>query len=232
MSSSDPDRDREAVLDAFAKQIGWCDSLGSPFTARLLTILRDDIAAGGASAGLARGWPGDPVADALALRMAAALHALALTDAAPALAASFPPSAPTMEQLRAVVLGAVSGARTPIRAFLASPPQTNEVGRSGVLGRGLPADRQGDGPAASSPRDRRQRRPERHLGSLSLSPRRRGLGRPAERRAHRAKLGGSLASDRRPYPCASSVMLATSRQSISKIPLNAFASGLRLGRSA
>ena len=68
------------LLAAFAKQIGWCESLGSPFTARLLTILRDDIAVGGASAELTPAWPGDPVADALALRMASALHALALIE--------------------------------------------------------------------------------------------------------------------------------------------------------
>ena len=125
--------DQQAVLDAFDKQIGWCESLGSPFTARLLTVLRDDIGAGGASAELTRARPGDPGADALALRLAAALHALALSGSAPALAACYPPSAPTMEQLRAGVLGAVREHQTAIRAFLSSPPQTNEVGRSGVL---------------------------------------------------------------------------------------------------
>jgi hypothetical protein len=46
----DNDQDRQAVLGAFAKQIGWCESLGSPFTAGLLTVLADDIAAGGTSA--------------------------------------------------------------------------------------------------------------------------------------------------------------------------------------
>jgi hypothetical protein len=133
VSPSDDDRDRQAVLNAFAKQIGWCESLGSPFTARVLTILRDDIAAGGASAELGRAWPGDPVADALALRMAAALHALALAESAPALVPCYPPSAATTEQLRPVVLDAVREHQSAIRAFLSSPPQTNEVGRSGVL---------------------------------------------------------------------------------------------------
>jgi hypothetical protein len=133
VSPSDDDRDRQAVLNAFAKQIGWCESLGSPFTARVLTILQDDIAAGGASAELARAWPGDPVADALALRMAAALHALALAESAPALVPCYPPSAATIEQLRPVVLDAVREHQSAIRAFLSSPPQTNEVGRSGVL---------------------------------------------------------------------------------------------------
>jgi hypothetical protein len=133
VSSSDHDRDRQPVLDAFDKQIGWCESLGSPFTARLLTTLREDIAAGGTSAELVRAWPGDPVADALALRMAAALHALALTESAPALVSCYPPRAAAIEQLRPIVLGAVREHQNAIRAFLSSPPQTNEVGRSGVL---------------------------------------------------------------------------------------------------
>jgi hypothetical protein len=129
----DNDQDRQAVLGAFAKQIGWCESLGSPFTAGLLTVLADDIAAGGTSAELVGAWPGDPVADALALRMAAALHALALTESAHALVPCYPPSAATMEQLRPIVLGVVREHQGAIRAFLSSPPQTNEVGRSGVL---------------------------------------------------------------------------------------------------
>ena len=133
MSVSDPDQDRQMVLDAFDKQIGWCEKLASPFTARLLTILRDDIAAGGASAELALGWPGDPVADALALRMAGAMHALALTGSAPALVPCYPPSAAPVEPLRPVVLDVVREHQSAIRAFLVSPPQTNEVGRSGVL---------------------------------------------------------------------------------------------------
>ncbi len=133
MSVSDHDQDRQTVLDAFDKQIVWSEKLASPFMARLLTVLRDDIAAGGASAQLALGWPGDPVADALALRMAGALHALALTESAPALVPCYPPHAAPVEHLRPVVLDVVRDHHSAIRDFLVSPPQTNEVGRSGVL---------------------------------------------------------------------------------------------------
>jgi hypothetical protein len=129
----DDDQNRQVVLSAFAKQIEWCERLASPFTARLLTVLADDIAAGGTSAELVRAWPGDPLADALPLRMAGALHALALTEIAPALVACYPPHAATMEQLRSIVAGVVEEHRTYIRTFLSSAPQTNEVGRSGVL---------------------------------------------------------------------------------------------------
>jgi hypothetical protein len=133
VNCSDDDHRRRAALGAFVKQIGWCESLGSPFTARLLTILADDIAAAGASAELVRSWTGHPVADALPLRMAAALHALALTESAPALIACYPPHAATLEQLRSAVTGVVKQHRTTIGTFLSSAPQTNEVGRSGVL---------------------------------------------------------------------------------------------------
>jgi hypothetical protein len=65
--------------------------------------------------------------------MAAALHALALTESASALVLCYPPNPPTIEQFRTVVLDGVREHQSFIRAFLSSPPQTNEVGRSGVL---------------------------------------------------------------------------------------------------
>ena len=133
MARSDDDQNQQAVLRAFAKQIEWCAGLGSPFTARLLTVLADDIAGGGISADFVRAWPGDPIADALALRIAGALHALVLTETAPAPVACYPPHAATMEQLRPIVPTAVEEHRSFIQTFLSIVPQTNEVGRSGVL---------------------------------------------------------------------------------------------------
>ncbi|WP_216851323.1 DUF2332 domain-containing protein [Acidisphaera sp. L21] len=123
----------DTVLAAFGKQIDWCNSLGSPFTARVLGILADDFGRGGATAELAADWTRDPIGDALALRFAGALHAVVLTDAAPALAACYPPRGSTDDALRAAVLAALDERRDYIRNFLLSPPQTNEVGRSGVL---------------------------------------------------------------------------------------------------
>jgi hypothetical protein len=65
--------------------------------------------------------------------MAGALHALALTGSAPPLVSCYPPSAAPVEPLRPVLLDVVREHQSAIRAFLVSPPQTNEVGRSGVL---------------------------------------------------------------------------------------------------
>ena len=126
--------EREKILASFARQIGWCDSLGSPFTAGLLRLLAADLAAGGPTAALVDHWPGDPVADALPLRLAGALHALVLSGAAPELAATYPPRAGAgPERLGPVLPGVLAAHRAFIGGFLASPPQTNEVGRSGVL---------------------------------------------------------------------------------------------------
>ena len=126
--------EREKIIASFARQIGWCDSLGSPFTAGLLRLLAADLAAGGPTAALVDHWPGDPVADALPLRLAGALHALVLSGAAPELAATYPPRAGAgPERLGPVLPGVLAAHHAFIGGFLASPPQTNEVGRSGVL---------------------------------------------------------------------------------------------------
>ncbi|MDQ1081985.1 DUF2332 domain-containing protein [Pseudoroseomonas cervicalis] len=124
----------DAVLHAFGQQIEWCERLGSPLTARLLRWLSADIAAGGLAAPLVAAWPGDPLADALALRLAGGLHALVLAGQAPALAACYPPNPAPADAALAAALRAVLAARQEeLRGFLASAPQTNEVGRAGVL---------------------------------------------------------------------------------------------------
>lgn len=124
----------ETVVEAFRKQAGWCRELGSPFTARLLAQAADDLAGDGPLAGRVGAWPGDPVADALALRVAGALHALVLAGADDRLAACYPPRGDGMgADLWPAVLAALAQHRDHVRRFLASPPQTNEVRRSGVL---------------------------------------------------------------------------------------------------
>ncbi|MFC5414706.1 DUF2332 family protein [Dongia soli] len=69
----------DAVLQSFRNQIKWCRGLGSPFTARLLQQALLDLERGGLLAELIGDWPGDPVEDALPLRLAGALHALVLS---------------------------------------------------------------------------------------------------------------------------------------------------------
>jgi hypothetical protein len=124
---------QSVILDGLQQQIGWCRSLGSPFTAELLSHLADDFVAEGQTARLIGGWPGDPTADALPLRLVGALHALALDGSQPELTAVYPPHQATPDEIWQVVKPVLSQREAFIRAFLTSPPQTNEVGRSGVL---------------------------------------------------------------------------------------------------
>ena len=123
------------LIEAFRAQSRACDKLGSPFMAALLCGAAGEIGRAGSISGLLASWPGDPVADAVPLRLAAALHALVLSEAAPELAALYPGAAKGAEAAAVwrTALSAMEANRPFVEGFLASPPQTNEVGRSAVL---------------------------------------------------------------------------------------------------
>lgn len=127
-----------AVRAAFAEQAGWCEKLGSPFTARLCSVLGATLDRTTGTGRRALDWPGDPSssADALALRLCGGLHALVRSGAVPALAALYPPHNLADPAELAEALGPVL-ARDDLPGWLDLPPQTNEVGRSAVLYAGL-----------------------------------------------------------------------------------------------
>jgi hypothetical protein len=126
------------VRAAFAEQAVWCEKLGSPFTARLCTVLGTLLDRTSATGRRALDWRGDPSssADALALRLCGGLHALVRSGAAPALAALYPPHPlPDAADLAAALPPVL--ARDDLAHWLDLPPQTNEVGRSAPLYAGL-----------------------------------------------------------------------------------------------
>lgn len=129
------------VAAAFAAQVDWCRLLDSPFTARLMEAAPPALAdAPGATAAAIRDWPGEPVRDALVLRLAGGLHALVRSGRAPGLAALYPPAAlPEIEPLAAAIAAVLAdpGLDAALRPWLDSAPQTNEVARSGVLMPGM-----------------------------------------------------------------------------------------------
>ena len=132
-------RDEAAVRNSFLEQAQWCRKLGSPFTALLCETLARELDGDSAVGREILGWPGDPrgTADALALRVAAALHALARGAGEHALSAVFPPAPlPDTQELWRACRNAFANERH-FRDYLAVAPQTNEVGRSGVLIAGL-----------------------------------------------------------------------------------------------
>ena len=123
------------LTEAWRKQVAYCDAHGSPFTARVLEAAWADWQRGGALRELLPDWPGKAWTDAVPLRVAGALHSLALDGSSAALAALYPPAAAVFDarQGLATVSEALRGHAERIRDYLQSPPQTNEIGRSAVL---------------------------------------------------------------------------------------------------
>jgi hypothetical protein len=125
-----------AMLDAFQTQVQWCHRLGAPFTARVVELLGEDWAAGGIVRALVPEWAGNPWDDAVALRLAGALHALVLGGQDEALARCYTDQRLDGEHdfaLRRAVLGALRSHADRALQWLAHPPQTNEPGRSAAL---------------------------------------------------------------------------------------------------
>ena len=119
---------RAACLD----QAQSCRHLGSPLTAEILTLFASRLSADdGAVAARLLDWSGDPGSkrDALALRLAGALRAIALEHHDPALEDAY-------EARRfdwPLLAGVLARHEARILDWLERAPQTNEVGRSAVL---------------------------------------------------------------------------------------------------
>jgi hypothetical protein len=125
---------------SFHEQAEACRKLGSPFTALLSEALERVLDPATRTGAMVLAWPGDPSprGDVLALRLAGALHALVLSGEAPALASFYPPApCPGLDDLADACAGAIRAQDAFVTEFIGKPPQTNEVGRSGVLYPGL-----------------------------------------------------------------------------------------------
>lgn len=153
--SPTPSSPTSPLLDAFDRQVLWCQT-AAPFTALVLQrtrlwLQRDPHAhAVLTAAALGSSQQADPLAAAIPLRWAAALHHLALQGVAP-FAGLWPSTAAgpgaaaggaaaSSPQVKAAIGRALQVAwlkhRPQLDRALAHPPQTNEVQRSAAL---LPA---------------------------------------------------------------------------------------------
>ncbi len=128
------------VRQSFAVQAHWCEKLGSPFTARLLEGLGTNLNHDTSTGQRVLSWQGPPSAlgDAVALRLAGALHGLARRGDCQQLANLYPPNPlPDAAKLTGVVLEVIRDRDGDITHWLDHPPQTNEVARSAILYPGL-----------------------------------------------------------------------------------------------
>lgn len=129
-----------AVSAALQQQARFCAALGAPFTGALCRVLATAVAVESVTGQRLATWPGEPMTDALPMRLTGALHALVRAGRAPGLALLYPPAAtPDDAVLAAAVISLLGDAEADadIAEFLTSAPQTNEVGRAGALMPGL-----------------------------------------------------------------------------------------------
>ncbi|MEQ7156365.1 DUF2332 domain-containing protein [Brevundimonas aurifodinae] len=129
------------VRAAFAKQAAICAASGAPFTGRVCGLIGERLDRSGQIGRRVLDWPGNPSheGDALPLRLAGGLHALARAGDDPALTAVYPPHEPPSEDARLweILAGSLVSNVAHFDRWLGGPPQTNEVGRSAGLMAGL-----------------------------------------------------------------------------------------------
>ena len=124
-----------SIRAAFVKQADWNRVLGAGFTAEVCATLARILDRSTATGRRVLDWPGNPIADALALRLAGGLNALVRAGDLPMLATGYPPSPIPAGDLAGLLTAALGDDR--LLPWLDRAPQTNEVARAGVLMPGL-----------------------------------------------------------------------------------------------
>ncbi|MDJ0612686.1 MAG: DUF2332 family protein [Rhizobiaceae bacterium] len=130
----------KCVRDSFAEQAGYCKILGSSFMSDLLTGLGKQLDKSTETGRRVLQWSGDPAhkADALALRLAGALHALARSGQDQALAKFYHnPELSSDAEFIPAVLSAIAANDDELYQWLEFAPQTNEVARASIIYSGL-----------------------------------------------------------------------------------------------
>jgi hypothetical protein len=129
--------DETANRASFAIQADYCAAMEAPITARLCTALARALDTDSETGRRVLGWPGEPVADALALRLVGGLHALHRAGVDPALSALFSGVETDPARIAATVKATLVAHDAALLPWLDGPPQTNEAGRSAGLMTGL-----------------------------------------------------------------------------------------------
>lgn len=105
-------------------------AIGSPFVADVLAAAERHLHLAPLTCAMLAGWPGDASAAAVAMRLNAALHALARRDTPATLGALYRGAHGDVDGAVAAALVAHDGF---IADWMRDPPQTNEVGRAAAI---------------------------------------------------------------------------------------------------
>lgn len=126
-----------ANRESFHIQAAYCEAMAAPITARVCTALADALDRESATGRRVLDWPGEPVADALVLRLVGGLHALHRRGLDLALDRVFSGAVTEPGEVAAILRDAVHTHDAALLPWLDGPPQTNEAGRSAGLMTGL-----------------------------------------------------------------------------------------------
>lgn len=129
----------EHLVHTLRSQGRFCAASGSAMYGELLELVAGDVAAGGVFAKVLSGHRNAPARDAMPLRLLGGLHRLVLDGRAARLRRWYPSTGGWWDAGSAwpEILDTATTHADALRAALARPPQTNEVGRSAALIGGL-----------------------------------------------------------------------------------------------
>lgn len=117
------------VMAAFANQVDYCRANDAPVTAAIVAAVAEALSPDNAFGITVLDWDGDPLADGLPLRCAAALRSLHLAGKARILDPIYRGMAEP-DEARAAVSAMLAMHGDALLPWLDGPPQTNEAGRS------------------------------------------------------------------------------------------------------
>jgi hypothetical protein len=128
--------DEAANRESFRIQAGYCSAMAAPITARIATVLGETLTRESETGRRVLDWPGEPIADALVLRLIGGLHALHRRGV-PELAPVFTGAATDPDEVAAILRDTFVRHDADLLPWLNGPPQTNEAGRSAGLMAGI-----------------------------------------------------------------------------------------------
>lgn len=123
-----------AIREAFRMQAAFCRQAGSPLPAEVCAVLAERLDRTTQTGAAILGWPGNPMADALMMRVTGGLNALARSGKDADFAQLYAARSGDFEREIPRVLSAWDGW---LIRWLDGPPQTNEVARAGALWPGI-----------------------------------------------------------------------------------------------
>lgn len=129
--------DEATNRQSFVVQAQYSGAMDAPITTRVCLSLGRVLNRDSATGRAVLDWPGEPVADALVLRLVGGVHALHRAGVDPALSRVFRGEVTDDAAVDAILGAAVAAHDAALLPWLAGPPQTNEAGRSAGLMTGL-----------------------------------------------------------------------------------------------